>query len=271
MTAPRVDPDPFDFEADARTAALCLHGLTGTPYEVRSLGEALAARGVRALGPVLPGHNDTPEALAAVPHEAWLEAARTQLRALRERHERVALVGLSMGGLVSLALAAEEPVDAVAVVGVPLRFRHPAARLVPLLKYLVRQLPKRAGSDIQLESARRRHPSYPSMPLAAVHELMQLQRRVQDALGSITAPLLVAHGAKDGTADPRDAGDIHRGVASSERELMICESSGHIVTVDHDAATLARAVADFVERHTGVSKGSKAAPASPRVLPRPSV
>ncbi|MGH0032766.1 MAG: hypothetical protein ACQGVC_23480, partial [Myxococcota bacterium] len=38
-----VDVSPFDLgERAAPRAALCLHGLTGTPYEVRSLGEALA-------------------------------------------------------------------------------------------------------------------------------------------------------------------------------------------------------------------------------------
>lgn len=50
-----VDPDAFDLRPPAEeangAAALCLHGLTGTPFEVRPVAEALVARGVRALGP----------------------------------------------------------------------------------------------------------------------------------------------------------------------------------------------------------------------------
>ena len=70
----------------------------------------------RALGPALPGHNDTPECLARVTWMQWLEAARERLRALHAQHERVFLVGMSMGGLLCLALAAEERADAVVVV-----------------------------------------------------------------------------------------------------------------------------------------------------------
>ena len=66
--SPRVDPSAFDLPGKGRAAALCLHGLTGTPYEVRPLAEAISAAGIRAVGPALPGHNETPERLAATSH-----------------------------------------------------------------------------------------------------------------------------------------------------------------------------------------------------------
>ena len=72
--SPVVDPSAFDLPGSGRAAALCLHGLTGTPYEVRSLAEAISARGIRAVGPALPGHSETPERLAATTHTDWLEA-----------------------------------------------------------------------------------------------------------------------------------------------------------------------------------------------------
>ena len=64
-----VDPSPFDLIGGGSAAVLCLHGLTGTPYEVRPLGEALARAGIRAVGPALPGHNETPDRLARVGYE----------------------------------------------------------------------------------------------------------------------------------------------------------------------------------------------------------
>jgi carboxylesterase len=244
-----VDAAPFELAGAGRAAALCLHGLTGTPYEVRPLGEALAAAGIRAVGPALPGHNETPERLARVPHEAWLEAGRAALAGLRAAHERVFVVGLSMGGLVALALAAEAPVDAAVVVGVPLRLRQPAARLVPVAKHFLRFLPKAVGSDIRDAAARARHPSYDRMPLAAVHELVRLQRRVLALLPRVTAPLLVAHGAHDRTAHPDDAHEILARVASVERGHLRLEASGHVVPVDHDGPRLAAAAVEFLRRH----------------------
>jgi carboxylesterase len=247
--APVVDPAPFDLPGRGRAAALCLHGLTGTPYEVRSIGEALSAAGIAAVGPALPGHNQTPEHLARVSHEEWVAAARDALARLRSAHERVFVVGLSMGGLVSLALAAEERVDAAIVVGVPLRLRQSAVRLVPLAKRFVRFFPKSGGSDIRDAAARARHPSYDRMPLAAVHELLRLQRRVRGLLPRIEAPLLVAHGARDRTAHPDDAHAILRGVASVEREHLCLEDSGHVVPVDVDAGRFVAAAVAFLLRH----------------------
>ena len=44
-------------------AALCLHGFTGTPYEVAPLARALAAAGFAVSAPLLAGHGDSPAAL----------------------------------------------------------------------------------------------------------------------------------------------------------------------------------------------------------------
>lgn len=249
----RVETAPFVLGPERSEAGvLCLHGLTGTPYEVRPLAEAFAARGWRAVGPALPGHNASPEALAAVPSWTdWVDAARAELRGLSDRHRKVFVVGVSLGGLVSLLLASERAVDALVVVGVPLRLPLPIPWVVPLAKRLVRFAAKDGGSDIQDPAARARHPSYPSMPLHSVHELTRLQPVVRRRLRQIAAPILVAHGALDQTADPADAGRIYEAVASRERELLLLPSSGHVVPVDWDGPELARQAAAFLARHAG--------------------
>ena len=77
--AEEVDSDAFDLRPPAESAngaaALCLHGLTGTPYEVRPVAEALVARGVRARGPWMAGHEEGVEALAKTSWQAWVEGA----------------------------------------------------------------------------------------------------------------------------------------------------------------------------------------------------
>lgn len=64
-----VDPGPFRLGDVGGTgpAVLCVHGLTGTPYEVRPPPELLARHGFACLGPLLPGHGQTPQALARIP------------------------------------------------------------------------------------------------------------------------------------------------------------------------------------------------------------
>ena len=246
------DSDAFDLRPPAENAngaaALCLHGLTGTPYEVRPVAEALVARGVRARGPWMAGHEEGVEALAKTSWQAWVEGARSALSALRAEHDRVFLVGMSMGGLVSLRLAETEAIDGIVVIGTPLVLSPPIPQILPLLRRFVSTRSKKDGSDIREPAARARHPSLPLMPLSAVAELISLQLQVIPDLARVRAPILVAHGRLDQTARPRDAKRILEEVGSSEKELFYLERSGHVATVDYDGPALARAAADFLGR-----------------------
>jgi carboxylesterase len=246
-----VDVSPFDLRPAGSTgesaAVLCLHGLTGTPYEVRPLAEALVARGLRARGPWMAGHEQGHEALARTRHQDWVELAANELERLRAQHERVFVAGISMGGLVTLRLAQTRAVDGIVVIGTPLALRAPLPFLARALRRLV-PFRKKRGSDIREPAARARHPGLGAMPLAAVTELVRLQAEVVADLARIAVPILVAHGRHDRTALPRDAARIHAEVASREKEIFYLERSGHVATVDHDGPALALAAADFFAR-----------------------
>ncbi len=247
----RVDDSPFDLVPEPGTAngaaALCLHGLTGTPYEVRPVAHALVARGIRARGICMAGHGGSVEALAATTRFDWVERALAEVLTLRAEYERVFLVGVSMGGLVSLRIAQSEPVDGLVVIGVPLVLAPPIPQILPLLRLLITSRKKR-DSDIQDPQARARHPGIPAMPFDSVQELIRLQEEVIPDLGRVEAPILVAHGELDRTARPRDARRLYEEIGSKEKELFMLARSGHVATVDYDGSALATAAADFIGR-----------------------
>lgn len=246
-----MDFGPFDFVPEAAqangAAALCLHGLTGTPFEVRPVAEALVERGIRARSIWMAGHNGTVDDLAATPREAWVSRARDALAALRAEHDRVFLVGMSMGGVVSLRLAQTEAVDGLVVIAAPIQFSFPIPQLLPLIRLFRKSRPK-VGSGIEDPVARENYPRFPAMPFACVHELIRLQREVVPRLAEIRQPILVAHGLRDKTANPKDAERIHAGVSTPEADkaLLLLERSGHIAPVDYDGPALCRAAADFL-------------------------
>ena len=247
-----VDDSPFDLApSDGQgngAGALCLHGLTGTPYEVRPLAEALVAQGIRARGIRMAGHDGGVEELARSSRVEWVDRARAELRSLRAEHDRVFLIGVSMGGLVSLRLAQTESVDGLVVVGVPLVLAPPIPQLLPLLRLMMSARKKR-GSDIRDPDARARHPGHPAMPLDSVNELIGLQAEVLPNLGKVEAPILVAHGELDTTARPRDAKRLHDEVGSRAKELMMLPHSGHVATVDYDGLELAAAATRFLAQY----------------------
>ena len=246
-----VDVSPFDLrpasEHATGAAALCLHGLTGTPYEVRPIAEALVRQGVRARGIWMAGHNGTVDDLARATRADWIALARDELVKLRAEHERVFVCGVSMGGLVSLRLAQTDLVDAVVTVGVPLRLNWAIRLLVPLLRRVSTARPKQR-SHLADPEARARHPHFPAMPYASVHELVQLGRTVHRELPRVEVPILVSHGELDTTANPADARTVYEGVSTppANKQLMMLARSTHVATVDYDGPTLVEAAARFL-------------------------
>jgi carboxylesterase len=243
-----VDAGPFELGPVGTTgpAVVCLHGLTGTPYEVRPLAEELARRGFACTGPLLPGHGESPEALAQTKGERWLDAALLAHDRLARTHARVYALGLSMGGVLALAIGARRRPAGVAVLAAPFDLGRMVRFGVPLARRLVRMLPKRPA--IADPEARARHPGYDRMPLAAVAELMELSRSVESELAAVTAPLLLLYGRKDPTVAPANAGLVLAGVRSTDRALHILERSQHVLPVDRDRAEVAERVASFFQR-----------------------
>jgi carboxylesterase len=227
-------------------AVLCLHGLTGTPYEVRPPAESLAEAGFYCEGPLLPGHGTSPAELARQSYRAWLDAVVAAHDALAERHERVYALGLSLGGLLALALAQRRALRGLVVLAVPLDLGWAVQRSVPWLHRLVPQVPKTPA--IRDPQARARHPGYDRMPLAAVNELLRLAREVRAGLSRVVAPAQLIFSRLDPTVPERNAGLLLRGLPPGDRELHWLERSGHVLPVDFEQALVARRVVEFLGR-----------------------
>ena len=244
-----VDPNAFrlgDPRAGLAPAVLCLHGLTGTPYEVRPPAEALAEAGFYCEGPLLPGHGTTPKALARVSYTDWVSAVVAAHDALAQRHERVYAVGLSLGGLLAFALAERRTLRGLVALAVPLDLGWVVHRGVPWLHHIVRQLPKTpAILDVE---ARRRHPGYDRMPLAAVNQLLRLAGEVRAGLSRVEAPVALIFSRLDPTVPVRNAELLLRSLPPGDRELHWLERSGHVLPVDFEQAVVAQRVVEFLAR-----------------------
>jgi alpha-beta hydrolase superfamily lysophospholipase len=90
---------------------LLLHGLTDSPYSLRSVGEALVARGFRVVGLRLPGHGTAPAGLLTFEPEdlqAATEIAMKDLRGTLGPDRPLHVMGYSNGA----ALAVQYGLDA---------------------------------------------------------------------------------------------------------------------------------------------------------------
>ncbi len=245
-----VDTSPFDLAPDGfdgRRGALLMHGFTGTPYEMRPIAQELVARGYRCVGPVMAGHEESHVELGRVHWRERIGLAAGNLERLRGDCEQVVVAGMSMGGLVTLALAASHAPDAVASMGAPLWLPRSMRWRIPWAKYVRPYAPKSDGPDIREPEARERHPGFDAIPLAATHQVLKLQAHVRRVVSKIVAPSFIAHGQHDQTANPRDAYRIFGEINAGPRELFFGRRSGHVISVDHDSEECAKRMGDFFD------------------------
>jgi carboxylesterase len=257
---PANDPRPFALGEGDR-AVLCVHGLTGTPWEVRPIGETLARSGYATVGPLLAGHGDV-DSLEASTWRDWYASVETAFDTLRDGgRRRVVLLGFSMGSLLVLRLAALRPDDVAGVVamGVPLEFPgwkraaiETLARLrsTPLVGGLIGRHDKRGGPDIRVLRMAQANPSLRQFPYPTLRELVALQDEVRGLLPRVRAPLLLLHGGLDHAATPDDSARVAQMVASADVRRRVFPRSFHHLAVDLDRDEVMREILDFVDRTT---------------------
>lgn len=263
MDAPPADARARD-EQGPRTDAfvlpggdrgcLLIHGFTGTPYEMRFLGEQLHAVGYTVHGVRLAGHTTRVEDLAQFARGDWYASVNEGLDALMGQCRQIVVVGLSLGSLLALRLAIDRPeaIGGLVLLSSALVLANPwparVGRFIhPLLPWLPRrwQYVHKGASDIADEAARAIHPGYRAMPLRGILELVALQREVRRALPRVRQPALIIHSAQDHTAPLANLTLLERALPSVRRTVVL-ERSFHVLTVDAEKELVAAEIARFV-------------------------
>jgi len=238
-----AEPDqlkPFRIRGGMR-GCLLIHGFAGTPPEMRGLGESLAAGGYDVMGPLLAGHGVTPQAMASTRWPDWVRSAEEALAALSLECSDVFVCGQSLGGTLALHLAATHPeVRGVITMGAmasPTYFHDWRIKAIRGLKYVVRWHVPPSDSDLGDPAALRFLHSYARRPTVCIESLMQLLRVVDRELPQVRAPALIMHGRGDRTVDVANGPHILERIASTDKQLIWFERSGHAITIDleHDA------------------------------------
>ncbi|MGH7933817.1 MAG: alpha/beta hydrolase [Candidatus Binataceae bacterium] len=272
MTQSDEDPDPANvdtmefFLPGSGLSALLIHGLTGTPYEMRYLGERLSAAGVRVRGVRLAGHAGAPEELGAVTQAGWYESVVEGFERLREYGDPNVVIGLSMGAVLAARLAADQR-EAVAglVMLAPAFFLPFQTRALLTLMGPMRSIADRiyfhrpGGSDIHDAAARGIHPGSRLMPLSAALNLVELSGLVRPRLTEIVQPALVMHSRRDHTCPYQKNVDFAMAhLGSAHKRAIALEESFHVITVDMERDRVADETLGFMSQFRRVEEPHRA-------------
>ena len=229
--------------------ALVLHGFTGSPVSMRPLGEVLADAGFAVELPRLPGHGTSPQDLALTTWSDWLAEAERSLAALQARTSgQVVVVGLSMGGALTMTLAASHPeLAGIVVINAPVAVPPELAAGINAMIDGGVDIIESIGGDLADPDAD--EASYDQTPLRPLLTMFEAGGDIRDRLGDIRCPALVITSRQDHVVTPTDS-DVIAGALGGPVEHLWLEKSFHVATLDYDRAEVESRTVEFAQRVT---------------------
>lgn len=256
-----------------KNGVLLIHGLTGTPNEMRIVAKGLNNAGFTVYAVQLAGHCGTEEDLCKTTWQDWYKSVEDGADYLAQHVDHMFVAGLSMGALLSLKLAADRP-EQIKGVGVfaPTFYYDGwsmpfwAKKLFFLLVWFKKLGIFQKMSFIEkppygLKDERIRAVVSESMlggdsasaglagnPFPALAEMQLLAKNVREQLPNVTSPCLIIHSGNDDIADiETNAKLVEKQVAGSAK-LIVLHDSYHLVTIDSQRREVIKETVTFFEK-----------------------
>ena len=269
-----VQKDQSYYARGGRVGVLLIHGLAGTPAEMRYVANGMARAGYTVYCPQLAGHCGTDEDLRNTSWQDWYASAEKALFELRKDCDTVIVGGLSTGAVLALLLAARNAKDVHGIaLFAPVFWLN--GWLIPWYARLFRAVrTKRLANlinfpDIEphgikddrvrefvrqaLFSGDSTKAGLPFTPGGAVIEHRWLARVVRDELKQIYQPTLIVHPREDDYADLNNAWYAQRNLKGLV-DMVVLDDSYHVVTIDRQRHIVVDRTQTFIET---ITKGAK--------------
>jgi carboxylesterase len=217
---------------------------------MRMLGDSLAQEKYTILAPRLTGHATSLEDMERSNWRDWLASVEDGLNLLKGCTDQQVVMGLSMGGVLSLMAAARFDVKGVVTFSAPCDLpQDPRLKFLPFVTKFVRYVGK-GKPDWQNPEAVKDHVDYPLYPTRSILQLQKLIQVMRSDLSEVKVPILLvqSHGDRSIPADSMDV--LYKGVPSTDKTRMWVENSGHVVIREPDRELIFSVVKQFIERIT---------------------
>jgi carboxylesterase len=222
---------------------LCIHGFTGSPYEVEPLVTYLRKQtNWLIVDPTLPGHGEH-DHLLNITFDQWIQCVEQEIEALFISCEKVYVIGFSMGGLLAAYLASKYPVEKLVLLSAAAHYVNIHQLLADIGEMIKDGVKGSLQSNVLFQRYRKK---IAATPLSATKQFRKLVRHVKPLLQQIQVPTLIVQGECDGIVPVKSAHYIYEKLGSENKKLVFLCSSQHHVCHGPDYKQLEEEIAHFL-------------------------
>lgn len=245
--------EPFEM-GEGDNVLMVLHGIGGSPAQLKHLCRALSEDGCHIFATLLPGHGTSPDDLYDITWEQWYAHVEAEFRRLQEQYKNVSIMGFSLGASLAMRLAANYEVKNLVLISSPcygylfhdwlpahwlLRF---ASRLGSTARTFPQELPQTEDMP--------RHLIYKGLPMDALNATVDLAKDLKPSLENIGAPTLFLHSRRDPASRAKGVEYNFEHIGSEQKRMVWFERAPHGImhgSMD-DRAILRQEIASFLSK-----------------------
>ncbi|TXC81882.1 alpha/beta fold hydrolase [Metabacillus litoralis] len=213
-----------------KTGILLCHGFNGTPQSMQYIGEQLSQYGYTVSIPRLSGHGTHYKEMESSTYETWIMDLEAAYEHLKTNCSNVYIVGQSMGGALTLQLAAKKQhIDGIFLINAAVtEVAYESLKDEESPRFIHEGTP-----DIKKPSVF--EITYDKVPLKAIHQLLFLMEDTKQKIKLVSCPTFIFKSAIDHVVSPRNSDFILHSVSSDIKKQTVLEHSYHVASMDYDA------------------------------------
>ena len=217
------------------------------------MGDFLNQRGYTCLGIRLAGHATHPDDMIRSTWGDWVASVEDGYHLLRGLAGNICLVGLSMGGILTLLMSTRLAVRGAVAMSTPYKLpEDPRLRHIDWISKIIPYMPKsdeEPGASWHDKEAWKDHISYPANPVRSIGQLNLLLGEMRSALPQLRTPVLLIHSKDDDYVLPDNMERIYADlVKAHDKTKLYVAKSGHVITRDAARQQVFESTLEFLQR-----------------------
>ena len=234
----------------ADCAVVFIHGFMGSPNQFTDLAEAVYNIGCTYASVLLPGHGGGVDEFTKFGVCDWQRHVQNEIDKIKRDHEKIFLVGHSMGGLLALnaSLVKDNNISGVVLIATPLKtyFLNPKSLLRKLRLLLLPKNNEIKSAYIKSNSVAAKKFWYFPLAVKPVINFYRLVGQTKKRLAEIMVPVCMFYSKNDETVSYKSAGILYEKLSGTQKTVVSLDKSWHAFYVEDERRIIEGKLVEFI-------------------------